>query len=575
MGIAIRAAGSAVDNAFNWVNNIRKSPDATETAIRLAGFTALATSALAGVSSPFLNNVSGRALANADLINCVQLLPSLQFAVSGQYTNPDRSFMDKVINALFTTIGINSVVLSLSEWQFIDLGRTVAALGNNVSILKPLTELSVTFVLRSQLTAAYGCIFLSNVKSLCFGNNNSAQKRQILFDIAYSAAQIAFNVFIIGGTSTASPLVIGLGITAYGLGTASFLHKVAFDRQINPVQAPAQLNEAQVPAYNPPTASPVARTVDFASRLSEKFEGLDTACKFTSGAIDFYGLFAPVTAEFKNMKANLASLIDFNKATNLFPRTQKVGQQICEGRVSFQETLSAVCLLAVTVFESLTWYWSMSDLGKAGNVFKLWRNGIFITGLTASVTSDSMKIAEMEKRVREAQSRERKWQNHPLKDNPNVALVADYYQAKLLANPTAPQAKRDNWTRKLTQINQGQFNVAAYRTHIAKKKGDWEGIKEYRKELMETSSNARNGTFLKIVSLALDVAVISMTVCSFTSVALFGAPFALLATTQRVFTTVNFALGCVSMNNLYFKEYTVEARKEYLLKDRQINPARL
>ncbi len=637
MGVAIRSAFNAVintgcaaadkayktaDKGLLWASEIRKSPDATENSIRFVGFVALGVLQTTTPTTPLWKNLSVRLVDNADFLCSVQIFQNLNYWVNGGWREGD--YLPKFANLVFTNVTASCVVLLLDQWKFLEVGQLAATIGTKVPLLKWVTERTVNEYLRSQLAIGF---LLLDVHQLWCGYDNFIEFRrsqaecarlgasintqqgnipqlqaqlvlekdkmdlaklklkQNMVDVAQFTSQVALNVLCVYGYGAASPVIIGWGLTSYGIGVFSFLYKnsnkATLERLENRINPPQILNPDEYPLFSSPSQFDPRHYLDFAARLVTKFEGLDNLCKLVGGMFEFQDKCRKsITQPYKNIKATLDANVEFNKFTNLFPRTQKQGEQVYKGKVSWKETIGSVGLLGVTIFESFSWCWSMNDLGKAGNVFKVWKNGFFITGLTANIVSDSYKLDKYDSRKNLATAKLQKWANHPLRTCNTTAEIRQLYTDKITNQPDSP--KRANWQKKIDEIAAldaaGHVSyVARYKQHIQKKQDDWREIGAYLNNAKRGAGMARDNSAIKVVSLCVDMAVISLTVSKVTTaiIPVIGLQIAAIDRAKQVFTMVNLGLGLKGLYTIHFKEYFVDDFKNHLITKRNIKPAKL
>ena len=483
--------GSSVDKGFNWFNEVRKSTDATENAIRFVGFSAVALMAIRGTDTPFLKNLSGsKLLENADLINSAFLFPSIDYWVdlADKYFtcngNPrplseeNKSFLFNMGMVTWTAVSASCVTLLLDQWKFIDLGKLAISLGNKVTMLRPVIDLGSMVIVRTQLAVGFLLMDLYNIQQLSklskpdiSTNPNDlplamakyeAKLRQRRIDIVQLTSQVAMNVLFITGATVSSPAIIGLGLVAYGLGVVSYVHKQAYNKEI---VEPSTPRVKKFSVLNP------SDWVDFSSKICCTFLGLDAFSKLSTGAISFSkafdfkaGLdfvtlnqfdFSPYfkalesySVPFENAKETFSNFVGLGKLTSLPGRIHTLGKQICEGKVGYIETLGMAALTVVTSMESYGWYAGMSELGKVSALFKSWRNGFYASGLSVIVVSDTWNI---NMQVPHAEGKIKNWDlRNQLALAGNQSLL-DYYNSKLTA-ADAPESKKPVWEKKANKL---------------------------------------------------------------------------------------------------------------------------
>lgn len=620
MGAIVKSGYSLVNQAMSYGNEIKKSPDATENAIRFAGFAALGI-AQATAPTVFLNNISVKLVDNADFLCSIQIFQNLNYWVNGGWKQGD--LIPKFANAAFSGATASCFALLLDQWKFIEVSQLAASIGSKVPLLQPLTNLSALVFIRGQLAIGFALLDVHNLwngyDSWCAKsaaevevariNSQITQQgttpllqtelakaqakldlaslklKQNMIDVAQFTSQIALNVLCISGYATASPVIIGFGLVSYGLAIVSFLNNTSNKKTIedlkNTIGPHHPLNPDHIRLYSSPDLLSPSHWIDFAGRIVSKYEGLDTVCKFGTGGVDFYEKFwdKPSTS-FVLAKDSLDANVSWNKFTNLVPRTQKVMQQICEGKANFKETINSTCMLAVTFFESYAWYAGMSDLGKMSSAFKAWKNGFFVTGLAAGITKESFDLDKWDQKKAVAALRVNYWNRHPLLNCTGTDQIRDHYAGKIASS--TDQAKRVKWQDRINTINALPAEkhleyVATYNKHLTKKKDDWSEIEKYAEVSKKSAENFRRNAFIKMISLGVDLAVITLTVQQVTTVIIpvIGLQFAAIARAKQVFAAVNLTLGTLSMYAIHYSEYEVQDRKALLITERHIKPAKL
>lgn len=545
-----------------WANEIlRKDPRELENALRLIGYTALGVISATGSSAPLLTNLTTRFLTTADFITSIQIATSMKYWEKGEWRNAEP--IKVATNAIFTSVTAGCGVMLLDQLKFLDVGKIAASIGGKIPLLRPLTSLTATFVLRSQLAVGFAFLNVMEIRKLS-QQNNEATKRQIMIDIAQWTSQIALNVLIIVSASATSPAIIFFGVVAYGLAGVSCIHRYVNDAEIN--------NHGQAPVHAPAPAmrnltsigEGYAHVLDFTSKLATKFEGWDSASKFGVGIIESFKFFSTISIPVAEVGAMLGDAISINKVTKLVGHVQNLKKEW-----NFADTAGLVCLTVSTLFDITSFYWLMSNLGKPSTVFKVWKNGIFMMGLFSGAIKDSRDIKASQGKRDNAHQHLDKWTNRKGTVN-SLATMRDYYAARLQNAARVPTSKYLKWTNLRNQIQtlldngvDDQERINTFNSNVDRKIIVWDSNKKYFINDIEDKKGKWNGSVLKMTSIALDLGKITLDVCAISAVVIpgIGVNFAVLYWTRAAFTVTNLALGIVGMNSFYFKVYSVEEHK--------------